>query len=460
MERKRKNHVLELGKNLMILVLTLSALYLTLRNQTVVGLAETGSGWLAAVVQVLGLGGQAEAPTGAARDQTVEVRPLRMAVNIAGVGTYGVQYDSTATDRLSDAMFTLLGETLGSMGEPAAVPEREWRRALTEQSSVYFDFQGRVPIALLYAWTQAGTGENLAGESTRRVLLAEDGAGALTFYYSNEDTGMYYACRTGEGLNGHLLATVADYSASGNDSTFAFTHGQREEYSKLAPYVMLPKSKAASAWTVYRVTNPVGQGRNEQTRIDMIESLGFYPNANNSYVAGGKQVVKEGGDTLVVYDTGAVEYHSAAPEEPKYPVGDGMDTPSLLDMVKATQHLAEKSVGALSGDAGTAGIYLMGITDLGEDRWQVDYGYHLGGITVRLGQEGYAGRFIISGGRVSDYALVLRNYTATEQNSAVLPELQAAAAMGALDAEGRELLLVYEDSGTAETVRAGWIAAE
>lgn len=452
--------VIEMGKNLIILGLTLSIIYLNLRGQAAMGLAETGSGWTGAVMRVLGLGSSAQQPVGTAQEQPVAVHTLRMAVNIAGVGTYGVQYDSEATGKLSDSMFTLLGEALGSAGQPSAVSEGVWRKALTEQSSVYFDFQGRVPLALIYAWTEAGTAEHLAQESTRRLLLAEDDSGRLTLYYSNEEAGMYYACGTGAALNGHLQAAVADYATQINDSTFAFTHPRAEGYSKLNPYVMLPKSKAASSWTIYRAKNPIGLDQNNQIRADMMEALGFYPNANNSYTAGGKQVVKEGGDTLVVYDTGVVEYYNAIPEEPKYKVGDGINTPSLLDMVKATQPLAEKSAGALVGDDQTAGIYLMGMKDLGEERWQVDYGYHLNGITVQLGQEGYAARFIISGGRLSDYSLVLRSYTATEQKSSVLPELQAAAAMNALAAEGSELLLVYEDSGSAETVRAGWIAQE
>lgn len=458
MKGEKRRHALEMGKNLLIVVLTLSAIYLTLRGQAVVGLAEAGSGWLAAVVRVLGLGGGSELPSGLAQDPPVEARPLRMAVNIAGVGTYGVQYDSTAVDKLSGGMFTLLGEALGSAGEPAIVTEGEWRRALAGQTSVYFDFQGKVPLALLYAWTEADAGEHLAEESIRRLLLAEDSAGALTLYYSNEDMGLYYACRTGESLNGHLQAAVADYAAEGNGASFAFTHGREEGYDRLAPYVMLPKSKAALGWMVYRASNPIGRGQSDQTRTGLIEALGFHPNANSSYVAGGKQVVREGRDTLEVYDSGVVEYHSAAPEEPKYPVGDGSGTPSLLDMVKATQSLAEKSVGVLCGEARTAGLYLMGITPLDEGRWQVDYGYQLGGVVVQLGREGYAARFIISGGRVSDYTLLARNYAVTETRSTVLPELQAAAAMGALSAGGRELLLVYEDSGSAETVRCGWIA--
>ena len=459
MRDKGKRRLLELGKDLLIALLILSTAYLTLRGQAVVGLAGSESGWFGAVVRLLGRGGGGELPSGMLPEEPVEVRPLRMAVNIAGVGSYGVQYDILATDKLSEKMFGMLGEVLSSAGEPITVTEAAWRRALAVQSSVYFDFQGKVPLSMLYAWTEAGMSRALTEESVRRLLLAEDEEGALTLYYSNEDTGMYYACRVAEGLKGHLRTAVESYATNVNGSTFAFVHRGEEGYDKLAPYVMLPKSKAAAARTVYRASNPIGRGQNDQVRTDMIEALGFHPNANSSYVAGGKQVVKEGtADTLTAYDSGTVVYHSAASEEPKYLVGDGMSAPTLLDMVKATQPLAQRSAGALCGDGRTAGLYLMGITALEGGRWQVDYGYQLGGITVRLGQEGYAARFIVSGGRVSDFTLRLRSYTAVEEQSTVLPELQAAAAMGALGVGGSELLLVYEDNGSAEAVRAGWVA--
>ena len=453
----KRRRLVELGKDVLIVLLTLSALYLTLLGQAAVGSDGVETGWLGGLARLMGRGGTTQTSAGPTGEQPVEVLPMRMALHLAEGGTYGVQYDAGEVERLSDRVFTLLGEALSSAGTPTQVTEARWRQALTQETSVYFDFQGRVPLALLYAWTEAGPGEALAGEQTRRLLLAEDGAGTLTVYYSNEEEGLYYACPTGAGLNGHLLAMMADDDEE-NGASFAFTHPRGEGYGNLAPYVMLPKNKSATARPVYLVSNPIGRGQNEQNRTALIEALGFHPSANSSYMAGGRQVVREGGDTLSVYDSGVVEYHGELPEEPKYPVGDGGDVPSLLDLVKATQPLVEKSVGALGGDARNVGVYLVGITELEEGRWQVDYGYQLGGVPVRLGREGYAARFLISDGRVSDYTLLLRNYTATEEGEVLLPELQAAAAMASLDAGGKELLLVYEDDGTAETVRAGWIA--
>lgn len=456
MGNKGKKRLLEWGKNLAIVLLTVSAAYLTLRGQLGQNLAPTG--WLSHLTGLLGGG-----PAGVSNDQDggrpAELRPLRMAVHLPGLGTYGLQYDVAAVERLSNKMFVILGEALGGGESPVQTTEAAWRAALTGQYSVYFDFQGEVPLSVLYAWTEAGPGNALVDVSARRLLLAEDGTGDMTLYYSNETTGLYYACRTGSALKGHLQTAVAPYAANVNGFAFAFEHKRGEGYGKLGPYVMLAKTGQPMEKPAYRAANPVSGGQSDQARIAMIEALGFHPQVNTSYVAGSKQVVKEGvDDTLVVYDSGVVEYHSTSADDPKYPVGDGGDGPTALDLVKVTQPLAQRSAGALVGDARTAGIYLMGITALSGGGWQVDYGYQLGGVAVWLGAEGYAARFTVRDGRVSDFYLLLRAYTATEESVAVLPELQAAAAMGALNAPGKELCLVYEDSGTAETVRPVWIA--
>lgn len=269
---------------------------------------------------------------------------------------------------------------------------------------------------------------------------------------------MYYACGTSTALNGHLQTAAATYAANVNGATFAFEHKKGEGYEKLAPYVMLPGTKTPTSRPAYRASNPMSGGQKDEKRLQMIEDLGFHPQANTSYVAGGKQVVREGSDTLSVYDTGAVDYHSSSAEESKYPVGDGYGSPSALEVMEATQRLAEVSVGALGGDSRTVRVYLQSMTDLGNGEWQVDYGCQLGGVPVKLGNEGYAARFFVSEGRVSDFYLVLRTYTAAEEQVSVLPELQAAAAMGALDAAGKELQLTYVDQVGADVVYPGWIA--
>lgn len=455
MERKKKNRALELGKDLLIVVLVLLAVYLTLRTQLS---AQIGGGepprWLAGVLTLIDRGPGSQPAPGEKEGQTVEVRPLRIAVNIVGVGRYGVQYDSTVADKLFDEVLsTILGEALGSARTPQSVTEQEWQDALSNRSGIYLDFQGQIPIGALYAWLGAGPGEALVGVSARRLLLAEDESGSLVLYYSNEDTGMYYACQTADTLKGHLQTVVTTCTSHINEATFAYER-KGAGYKALEPYVLLPGT-AVLQRSVYRAENPIAGGAESKNRTQLIAALGFHPQANSSYVAGGRQVVKEGADTLILHDDGTVEYHSASPEEAKYPAKSGAEGQTAQLLMETTLPLAEKAAGAIGG---AAELYLIGIEDLGDGRWQVDYGYHLDGVTVRLGAEGYAARYIVADGRVSDFSIMLRSYTATGTQSAVLPERQAAAAVSAMGARGQALTLVYEDSGSVGTVQCGWIA--
>ena len=96
--------------------------------------------------------------------------------------------------------------------------------------------------------------------------------------------------------------------------------------------------------------------------------------------------------------------------------------------------------------------------ETGEGGWQVEFGYRLNGIQVRLGEEGWAAQFLVEQGQITYFHLQFRSYTDTGNTSVVLPERQAAAAMEAMGHTGEELLLVYLDNGNDELVSASWAA--
>ncbi|MEG2119163.1 MAG: hypothetical protein RRY53_02310, partial [Pseudoflavonifractor sp.] len=356
--------------------------------------------------------------------------------------------------KLFGDVFSLLGEALGSAKAPVTVTERTWRTALTEQSGIYFDFQGQVPMGALYAWLEAGPDAALTGVTVRRILLAEDGDGRVTLYYADETDHSYYACATGETASGHLQSAIGGYSPNG--AAFAYELRGEADFAALDPYVMLVQRTPGTAEKTrlrYRTFCPVAQM--EKGRGALLEALDFHPQSSSSYVAWGQLVVKEGTDTLTVGDNGVTTYSGSAAEQARYPVGDGENPPTAAEIMEVTQRIAEKTLGVWCGDAR---LYLIGVGQTEPGVWQADYGYQLGGVTVQLGSEGYAARFVIKENRVSEFTLNFRGYTATEEKTAVLPETQAAAAVEALGGSGRELLLTYEDSGTAETVECGWIA--
>ncbi|WP_294516454.1 hypothetical protein [uncultured Pseudoflavonifractor sp.] len=442
--RKKRRRLLELVKDVLIVLLALSAVYLTMRTQ-IGGLAGWNGSWLnrlfnGKTVSLL--------PTVSEEtEENMQLRPVRMSVQLGSGGRYGVQYDQTAVDALFDATASLLGDALGSAQRPVQVTEGAWREALSDAWGIYFDFRGTVPLTVLSASLSGAVNQALPEADVRRLLLAEE-EGTVRLYYSNESTGLYYACDTAEALRGHVQTAAAVYSPNG--TVFAY----ETSYSELAPYVMVAATQVSPK--VYHAANPVAQ-MSESDREEMMEALGFHPQSNNSYRSGDRLIVNEWPDRLSILDDGHVRYETSVSNEPKYPVGTPGEPVDAAAVSQATWPLAEQTIGQ---SCGAARLYLIGVVQMSEDEWMADYGYCLNGAGVELGADGYAARFIIQNGQITEFELFFRSYTDTGEQSIVLPEAQAAAAMSAQRVQGSELLLAYEDSGAAELLKAEWIAIQ
>jgi hypothetical protein len=112
----------------------------------------------------------------------------------------------------------------------------------------------------------------------------------------------------------------------------------------------------------------------------------------------------------------------------------------------------------LSQWCGNAGLYLIGTEQQDNGATVVYFGYLLDGAAVELYEDGYAARVVVRDGYISDFTLRFRTYQETADYSAVLPEIQAAAAMKALEIHGNELMLCYLDGEGTQRLTAGWIA--
>ena len=134
----------------------------------------------------------------------MQLRPVRMSVQLGSGGRYGVQYDQTAVDALFDATASLLGDALGSAQRPVQVTEGAWREGPLRRMGHLLRLPGhrapdralRIPVPAL---------------SIRPCLRRTSGGscwprreGTVRLYYSNESTGLYYACDTAEALRGHV----------------------------------------------------------------------------------------------------------------------------------------------------------------------------------------------------------------------------------------------------------------
>ena len=161
--------------------------------------------------------------------------------------------------------------------------------------------------------------------------------------------------------------------------------------------------------------------------------------------------IREGRETLEISRDGTAVYHAGDSDSFRYPIPE---EGGVLALIEATWRLAADTVGRWCGDAR---LYLMGVENLADGSIQVCYGYSLNGAEVSLPDSACAAEFIVQAGQITDYALYFRTYEETGQTNLVMRELQAAAALEALDPEGRELLLCYSDAG-GDSVQAGWIA--
>lgn len=434
MNRKSKHaRLLELGKDVLIVLLACSAVWLTTRVQ------RTGSlGDLLADTPQEGQG-QTQAP-----GQMEMVRPVRMAaVGRSGETTirYGAQYDQQSTDALFQQVANLLVEALSDGGEMSPVGQWEWRTALTSPPSLYFDLMEGVPLSVLTGWL---TGESTGGEVFVRRLALAASRGQVFLYYQDEESGQFYAGPVDVISVSRLESAVSGLSDNG--ACFAF---EKEGYSLLSPYTLLMPGTPQPA--VYQVYNPLSR---EEGLNSLLEALDFPASSSYTYQGtDGELVVRNGYDTLRVSAQGTVRYHTTEGEISRYPVASDTGGTGCYEAVEACRVLVSETLGTQCGAARLVLTHVERITG----GWAVEFGYCLDGAAVQVYEEGCAARFLVQNGQIAEITLQARSYEETAESGLVLPRLQAMAAMEAAGLEGRELLLGYQDSGGG-TVTAGWIA--
>ena len=122
--RRRRRNTVERLKNLLILLLTLSAVVLTVRVLMFNGLVDKGPrGWLDHLLSLLNPGQSVPADAPEATGQAgAAAQPVRIAV-CDGVDRFAVQYDPAQADRLFSSVGILLSEALSSAASPHTVPE-------------------------------------------------------------------------------------------------------------------------------------------------------------------------------------------------------------------------------------------------------------------------------------------------------------------------------------------------
>lgn len=442
--RRRHRRGVETLKSVLIVLLSLSAIYLTLLT-----LDYSKVSW-APLQGVLALfhpqADQDSADIIPSGQTSISPKPVRIAV-CDGTDRFASQYDTQQTDQMFDELGILLTEALASASSPQQSSEEAWRQAL-EAPGVWFDFLGAIPLDALYAWLGDGGTNSALIHSARRMAVSLDEDGQVRLFYHNESDGLYYACTTTVVYAGHMDLLVSGYGSNG--VSFAFQRGEEDGYEELDPYVLI--SAGALQPPVYHVSNPLGETSDDVVTA-LQQAVSFQPQSNSVYPVANGIRIREGRETLEISRDGTVVYHAGDGDALRYPIAGG-ENASLYTLTETTWRLAADTVGRWCG---TARLYLMGVEEQGDGSILVSYGYTLNGAEVALPDGACAARFLVQEGQITDYTLTFRSYEQTGQTSLVLREQQAAAALAALDPEGRELVLCYSDTGS-DTVQAGWIA--
>ena len=281
--------------------------------------------------------------------------------------------------------------------------------------------------------------QTLTGTVRRMVLTAVEGQ--VLLYYWDESADQGWGCASDVISSSRLNEAVGALQENG--TVFAF---ETEELDTLAPYTMVQPQTPVPV--VYSATNPIA---GEDRRQALQEQLGF-PENSISYPAAGEYVIRSRNDTLHIAEDGHVTYEAAAEGSDRYRLsGTG-----VYEAVEGCRRLAQQTLGQNSGEAT---LYLISAEENGEGNWLVEFGYSLNGAQVRIGEGGWAARFVVEQGQIIEFQLWFRSYTDSGTTSVVLPVRQAVAAMEAKGHTGEELLLVYLDGGGEELVSASWAAA-
>lgn len=425
----------EWAKNLLIAALSLSAAYLFTLSPLY--LNSPLYGWTGRLRPA------ASADSGVTVSFSAAARPVRMAVNNSA-GRCGVQYDTAAVDAAFEQTGALLGEALGSAGAARPVSEDRWRQALLAEG-IFFDFAGTVPLAALAGWLREGErNEQLSGD-VRRMVLAPGEDGAVWLYYQDGWEGNdFYGCATALQANAHLDPVTASFVPNG--AKFAF------EDSRLlpcGPYTLVTDGPKSAA--VYEASSPLAAGGSALDSV--LSALSFSGALVTSYAADEGTVYRLGEDSLLLSPDGSLAYHSG--DGVLYPVIREGETPTMAEMIEATRRLSAAVLEPLCGEAR---VCLVSARQE-EAVTTISYSYSLNGAEVWAGNGGWCARFSLTDGLLTAFTLRPRTYTATEEETPLLPVIQAAAAMEAKDAAGSELLLLYRDTGERE-IRAGWVAVQ
>lgn len=422
-----RRRLIELGKDILIAVLTLAVLVLVLLALPGETLTETP--WLATLVKPFaGLLGMNEAEltyVETAVPAPSAAMPLAISVQNEA-GRCSAVYDEAAIESMYEPLGALLAQALDSAGEAQSSSRTALYDALRAPSAA-FSYSSALTADVLAAWLNASCEQSEAADWF--VLSAQDDA--VYLYLVGEQIRVYPT-----GLSAELLRSALEqYTPDG--SRFAFE--APESFSRVDALSLVPSQLP----TVYEATaeNPC----DARFTAGIAAELGFNPYGDTGYTdAQGNTTWSETDCTLRVSAGGEVLLKTAAQALSRFRAED--------DSATAQIEAARALLARVTGDApGEAQLYLSGYEKT-PDGAVCRFDYVLGGLVVQ--QSGQAAATIqFTGDEIVQMQVLLRSYTRSTQRISLLPAAQAAAIVK----KGSTLILGYADTA-GQTLQAGWRA--
>lgn len=430
---KDKARLIDMAKNVAIVLLSVSAVFLLLK--TTLNGQDSLFGGLGSLFDSSSGTGTVNLPDSENSGLTAD--PAFLLITAENGSHYAVKYDSESKDKLNTKFSASLGEALGTSGDPKEISSETWREALSG-SGVFFDYLYPQPLSAIASWLGFEMSGGASEKIARRLCLSSDD-GSVFLYFVSEGDDRIYRCTTAVSVSS-LEPKIAECPIG--SASFAFELG--EEYAQLDPYFVF--SHESCSLREVTVSNPVREN------FDNVALLGYF--GMNSRVAleynenNGSVAYVDGDKSLRIESSGKVIF-SATGDSGLY-LNSNSSELSVEDCISACYEIAENSVGLTSGDSV---IRLVGITDISNpSSCTVSFGYFVDGIPVTLPEGRFAASFQINGGAIVKADLYFRKYVFSGGAINALPEKQAAVIA---QSEGGEPVLTYEDK--TDSVGCTWI---
>ena len=326
--------ILELGKTLLIVLLTCSAMWLAVQSPLFGQLPGERDGE----------GTEQPVLSGAAVESDSAAVPLRMAVMSEG-GFFAVQYTDQQMQELFGQVTHVLGETLADAQEPLAVEQEQWRSALVTAPGIFLDFQTEIPLSVLNRWTSDRVNPRLPVFA--RYIVLSGGEDGVELYFHSERDGGFYLCQV-PSVNAEQLKTIAAQTEP-NGAIFAY---QSDHYHMVSDYTLIDARTPSPR--DFAISNPLEQG--EGRLEELLERLSFPVGITTVYDTPEGRRARSGNDTLTISNDGTVVYDG---QEGRYPVDK--DEHQLIGAVDGAWELVR---GVLEPWCGQARLYLSGVESL------------------------------------------------------------------------------------------------